>query len=105
MAAKTHPNKLLILQTPAGNRYHSELVFKELKVLNMYQIHVSCVSMFMFKYNQGLLPVVMNPRFLGKSNCSYAIRRIVYYNTPFCRTYIRQRSVFHVAHCLFNSVL
>ena len=43
---------------------HSRPLFKELKLLNLKELYVYCVQLFMFKYNGDLLPIVFENLFM-----------------------------------------
>jgi hypothetical protein len=69
---------------------HTDPLFKELKILKFGDIYLFNVGMFMFSYNNDLLPDAFR-------NCFQPVNRIHQYNTrnsgllyiPFCRTNIR----------------
>ena len=110
-AAKQHLNSIHILQKrvvriicQAGYREHTESLFTELKILNIYHLHIYCVSLFMFKYDKGLLPESLNYLFSKKSGeARYPTRCNPTYTLPFCRTDVRKNSLFYIGASLFNS--
>ena len=79
IAPKCHLNHRLIIQKKIVRiiRYahylaHTEIIFKELSILPIYNIFIGRVGVFMFEYKNGLLPPVMTELYLRNNeihNC------------------------------------
>jgi hypothetical protein len=84
---------------------HTDPLFKELKILKFGDIYLFNLCMFMFSYNNDLLPDPFR-------NFFQPVNRIHQYNTrnsgllyiPFCRTNIRRFSVFYQGLKFFNKL-
>jgi hypothetical protein len=79
---------------------HSEPLFIDCKVLNIYQINKYVTGIFMFTYTKGLLPDIFNNMFLKQvDKHNYSTRQNQSFALPFCRTQSRKNSLcYYGAH-------
>ena len=105
----THLEPLVRIQkravrTIAGARKfeHSEPIFKNLKLLNLSEIYVYFVQLFMFKYHHGILPPVFDNLFiLNRSVHSHETRQINHLHVPL-RTNLMSKTVRITGVSLYN---
>ena len=111
-AAKTHLDKLLILQKRVvriichlGYRDHTEISFNQLEILNIYKLYIYNLSLSMYKLDNRILPNVCFD--LCRKNDDipvYSLRNNLYYIPPMCRTNARQSTWFYEGPVLYNQI-
>lgn len=103
-AAKSILNKLFILQKRAvriinkcGYLTHTDLLFKKLNFLKIFDLHEQCCVLFVYKFKNNYLPLECDP-FLtintrADNEVSYSLRFVNDFTIPFARTTIRERCI------------
>ena len=73
---------------------HTEPIFKELKLMNLSNVYVMNVLMFMYKYKHGFLPVVFGDMFISNSSIhGHYTRQSNNFHSPYWRLEIVRRSI------------
>ena len=73
---------------------HTDLLFRNLKILNLENIYKLQIGKFMYRYGSGLLPYSFNSMFLVTQQVhSYGTRRSEFFHLSQCRTNIRKFSI------------
>ena len=111
-AAKRYLNSLFLLQkrivriiSRSGFRDPTEMLFSSLNILNIYELHVYYVCIFMYKFDKGLLPNVFDILFTKYvKDHGYSTRVRMRFVPPFCRTNFRKNTIFYIGACLYNSI-
>jgi len=109
-AAKKHLLRLLLLQkrvlrVVCNTHFlaHSEPLFKECKVLNIFQINSYSVGIFMFKYYKSQLPNIFNDMFVKQCNVHIQnTRNNQFYRLPLCKTERKKNSICYHGAYLWN---
>jgi len=109
-AAKMHLLRLLLLQkrilrVVCNTHFlaHSEPLFKECKVLNIFQINSYSVGIFMFKYYKSQLPNIFNDMFVKQCNVHIQnTRNNQFYRLPLCKTERKKNSICYHGAYLWN---
>ena len=84
---------------------HTTPIFKELKLLNVYDINNFNIAIFMFLCSRGLLPLAMLSTFVLNSNVHcHNTRNSVNYHLPKIRTNISKNSIFFKGPVLWNQI-
>ena len=84
---------------------HTTPIFKELKLLTVYDINNFNIAIFMFLCSRGLLPVAMLSKFVLNSNVHcHNTRNSVNYHLPKIRTNISKNSIFFKGPVLWNQI-
>ena len=112
-AANVHLSRLYLLQkrimrvvSKTHFLAHSEPLFKECKVLNIYQINKYITGIFMFKYNRGLLPNIFDTMFSKQTDVhKYCTRQNDLFTLPLCRTQSRKNSLSYYGAYLWNNCI
>ena len=74
---------------------HTDPIFRNLGILKFHDIHLLQLGLFMYSYQNRALPLKFDCKFtLQKEIHSYHTRNSHLYRLPFCRTNIKQFSVF-----------
>jgi len=82
---------------------HSEPLFKECKVLNIFQINSYSVGIFMFKYYKSLLPNIFDNMFIKQCNVHMQnTRNNQFYRLPICKTERKRNSICYHGAYLWN---
>ena len=82
---------------------HTEPLFKDCNVLNVYQINQYVTGIFMYKYNKCLLPNIFENMYERQSDKhNYCTRQNQYYSLPICRTQRRKNSLCYVGAYFWN---
>ena len=108
----TNLDRLILLQKKVirvlGNEdfyAHSSPIFKSLKILKFQDIYFLNLGKFMFSYTHNLLPEGFNNFFSPTDKThSYNLRSSSLFYLPFCRTKIRQFTVYYQGPKFFNSL-
>ena len=75
-------------------RDHTEMLYKETKILNVSQLYIYHVCLFMYRYTQRLLPTVFDSMYhIISSVHDYHTRNNLLFVLPYCRTEIRKKSI------------
>ena len=108
---KTHLDCLLKLQKrilriimSLSYRHHTSPIFKNLKILNVYEITSFYTTVFIFKFKKGLLPSIFCD-FFSYSNNPYNTRQQNHFSLPRMRTEFSKRRVRYVGVKLHNLLL
>jgi len=109
-AAKIHLLKLHLLQKRilriiCNTHFlaHSEPLFKDCKVLNIFQINSYGIGVFMFKYYKSLLPNIFDNMFL--KHCNVHVQNTRYnqfYRLPICKTERKRNSISYQGAYIWN---
>ena len=110
---KTHLNKLVIVQKRVlrimfNRKYrdHTEMLFRESRILNINQLYIYEVCCFMYRYCNNKLPSVFDSMFSRIYNVhSYQTRNNVNFVIPYCRTDLRKRSVLYNGPYYYNNLI
>ena len=112
-AAKVHINRLLVLQKRTLRliynvdvRQSSKQLFHNANIMNVYELNIYSICMFMFKHWKGLLPSsfvnVFKRRFMVHT-CN--TRSSHTYELILCRTETRKKSISYNGPIVFNKLL
>ena len=109
---RTKLSRLVILQkravrTIAKTHFHAHTdpIFKNLGILKFHDIHLLQLGLFMYSYQNRTLPLKFNCKFtLQRQIHSYNTRNSHAFRLPFCRTNIKQFSVFYQGPKFYNSL-
>jgi len=110
-AANIYLNRLFILQKRimriiCKTHYlaHTESLFQECKVLNVYKINSYSIGIFMYKYCMGLLPRLFDNMFvIQNEHHRYETRYNASFSLPFCRTQSRKNSLYYQGAYFWNN--
>ena len=84
---------------------HTDPIFRNLGILKFHDIHLLQLGLFMYSYQNRALPLKFDCKFtLQKEIHSYHTRNSHLYRLPFCRTNIKQFSVFYQGPKFYNSL-
>ena len=109
---RTNLVRLVILQkrvvrTIAKTNFyaHTDPIFKNLGILKFDDIHLLQLGLFMYSFQNRTLPLKFDCKFTLQSQIhSYHTRNSHSYRLPFCRTNIKQFSVFYQGPKFYNSL-
>lgn len=112
-AAKKHLQKLFLLQKRAVRIIcnasflaHTEQLFKDCKLLTIFQINVYLVGIFMYQHQNNLVPNVMRDMFVNR-RAIHALntRNTEMLNLPFCRTELRKNTLCYYGCHVWNNII
>ena len=84
---------------------HSEPIFKKLRILKFHDLNLLQLGQFMFSYQIRTLPPKLASKFTLNSQIhTYYSRNSHAFRLPFCRTNIKQFSVFYQGPKFYNSL-
>ena len=84
---------------------HTDPIFRNLDILKFHDMHLLQLGLFMYSHQNRTLPLKFDCKFtLQKEIHSYHTRNSHLYRLPFCRTNIKQFSVFHQGPKFYNSL-
>ena len=109
-AYKTHLESLFKLQkrliriiTKSKRLASTVELFRQLKILKIFDIYTLKLHLFMFLHNMLALPKILIPMF-NHRHTKYNTRSDNNYELPFCRTNTKQRFIIYQGPLRFNSL-
>ena len=79
------------------------LIFKKLNILTLHNLYRMNLSLFLYKFINGKLPVVFENFFVTNNiHHNYSTRNASNFRIPLCRTEIRKRTVRFAAIPVYN---
>lgn len=97
-------NKIVRIINKSGYLAPTANLYKELKIIKIYDINKCQTLCFMFKLLNNLLPSCCANFLPDKISCVYSIRNNNYFNVPACRTLVRERSFAITGPKLWNNL-
>ena len=89
----------------AKSRDHSLPLFKQLRILPLYNIYELCVSVTMFKFMKKLVPNELNDLFVTNDEIhSYPTRQRHQLRAPRARTSLRQKTFTNKGVNIWNQI-
>ena len=90
----------------APYKAHTEPIFQRLKILNMRKIYYYAISMFMFKFENGILPITFNEMFRRNIDVhNYPTRQRNILNVPKVRLTMYQKTIKYMGVRLWNYII
>ena len=84
---------------------HTAPLFRNLKIFDIFNINAFFVECFMYSYHNNLLPHTFNTTFVTNRQVhTYNTRNANNYLPYFCRTNIKQFTIFHLGPKLWKSL-
>ena len=83
-------------------RQETHLAFKELHILNIFQLYKYFTLIFMFKVKKGMVPAIFG-EFFEYTDHQYETRGTSLYRIPYCKTSFSQRSLRYLGAKLHNT--
>ena len=97
--------KILRIMFNVNFRDHTERLYKEANILDVYQLYVYNVCLFMYKHSHKLLPRLFDNMFEIVHNVHpYPTRSNSLYVLPYCRTELRKKSIVYNGAYYFNKI-
>ena len=82
---------------------HSTPIFKKLKLLNLNEIYIYCVQLFMYKYHHRILPPVFHDLFVSNNTVhSHFTRQQSHFHVPLALTTIMSKTIRITGVTLYN---
>ena len=89
-----------------GYRDSTGDLFKDAKIMNVYDLNIFYVCMFMFKYQNGSLPTVLQNMFTLRQDIHiHETRNRSMYKLIHCRTEIRKKSFVYIGASYYNQLM
>ena len=87
-------------------REHTELFFSEYRLLNVNQLYIYEICLFMYKYCNKCLPDLFNNMFNVMHNVhKYQTRNKFKLVIPYCRTDLRKRTIIYNGAFYYNNLI
>ncbi len=108
----TNLNRILLLQkravrilTNSEYRAHSDPLFKQLKILDIFKLNLFHIGKFMFLYHHCMLPTCFDELFITNNQIhGYNTRSAGNYRSHACRTNIKQFTILYSGPNIWNSL-
>ena len=97
-----------IVRIIAGEHYraHTEHLFKDLNIMNVYQLNVYLTCIFVFKHQGNILPDIFTDLFVkNESIHNYNTRSNILLHTPACHSNLGKRNIRYHGAILWNKIL
>ena len=96
--------RVVRIMTSLPHRAHTESIFLDLKLLNIYQLYKQKIVLFMFKYIRGCLPKLFNNYYIRNVDIHSHVTRQkkIKLHTHKCRTSAAQKAIRCYSVILWN---